>query len=288
MVLNFNDFLSNVILEELHPEIKNIVTSKTTNKAKQTQLAKKIKELSDKGEKTGIEGNMPKGSSRAYLKHDEPEEINIDGNKHHIRVGTKVAIRAALDKHHNKNEHDGLSLGQLQNRAENSDHWVNSSYRVLSKDDKGNYHTNHHSGIFPPLLDHDDNHEYSKVGHARDIKSKEFEHLTKTESHPKGISHKDFTQAMNRFHERNNGKYWERDKEHERHLDHIDEHPLVQKFQDYHGNTNHPPYDYQQKRNMGVFEHPDGTKHIVARDHGFDTDVQKAYTKARKNQIRGI
>jgi hypothetical protein len=98
---------------------------------------------------------------------------------------------------------------------------------------------------------------------------------------------------MNRFHERNNGKYWEGNEQHESKLDHVDEHPLVQKFQDYHGNTGHPTYDYQQIKNMGVFHHPDGPKHIVARDHGFDTEVAHAYRQARKNKytppvLRGI
>lgn len=288
MVINFNDFISNLVLENLHPELEHIIKSDV--KSKQTHLAKKIKELTARGEKTGIEGNMPKGSSRAYLKHEEPDDVTIDGKKHKLQVGTKVAIKAQLDAHHDKDKHDGLSLGQMQNRAENHDHWVNSNYRILTKNhETGHFHTNHHSGIFPPLIDHDENHhDWTKVGHIRDVKAPEFKSLTKTESHPKGITHKDFCESMNRHHERNNGKYWEGSKEHEAHLDHVDSHPLVQKFQDYHGNTGHPPYDYQQIKNMGVFEHPNGTKHIVARDHGFDTEVSEAYRTARKNQFRRV
>lgn len=67
-------------------------------------------------------------------------------------------------------------------------------------------------------------------------------------------------------------------------LDHIENHELVQKFHDYHGNTGNPPTDYRQKKNLGVFEHPDGSHHIVARDHGFNSEVQHAYTKARQKQ----
>ena len=42
---------------------------------------------------------------------------------------------------------------------------------------------------------------------------------------------------------------------------------------------------YQQIGNMGVWQHPDGSKHIVARDHGYDNDVESAYKAARKNHV---
>ena len=212
----------------------------------------------------------------------------LDGKDAHIHTGTKVAIRAALDKHHNKAEHEGMSLGALQNKAEGGDHWVNHNYRMLTHEpEKGanHYSSNKEDGIFPPLLDHDhEHHEWSHVGHARDIKPGEFNKLTKTKEHPKGISHKDFTGAMDRFHNRNNGKHWISAPAHEAHLDHVDKHPLVQRFQDYHGNTGHPPTDYHQKKNLGVWEHPDGSHHIVARDHGFDTEVADAYSKAHQKK----
>ena len=176
-----------------------------------------------------------------------------------------------------------MSLGQLQNNAENGDHWVNQTYRILRHDTEhpGNYHSNKESGIFPPLIDHDDTDNWSHVGHAHDIKAGDFRKLTKTQSHPKGISHAEFMAAMDRHYDKSNGRYWDRDKEHEKHMEHISDHPLVQKFQDYHGNTGHPHHDLRQLKNMGVFHHPDGSKHIVARDHGFDTEVQNAYKKAR-------
>lgn len=295
MLASFKDFMDGVIVEELHPELRDVVNSQASGVSKQTQIANKIKDLSARGERTGIEGNMPKGSSRAYLKHDSSHKIMLDGRPATIPVGTKVAIRANLDRYHNKRKHDGLGLGQLQNKAEAGDHWVNSSYRVLTEhpDKEGEFKTNHY-GIFPPLIEHDhDNHNWSKVGHAKDITTKDFKELTKTESHPEGISHKDFTDALNRFHESQNGRYHEGNSTWENRLDHVDEHPLVQKFQDYHGNTGHPPYDYQQIKNLGVFHHPDGHKMIVARDHGFDTDVAQAYVNARRAKsvppvLRGI
>jgi hypothetical protein len=289
MTIDFNTFIQSIILESLHPELQEIVKSSNKRVSKQAQIAKKIKDLTNRGEKTGIEGNMPKGSSRAYLHHDTPENIVLDGKPTKIKTGTKVAIRASLDAHHDRKKYDGLSLGAMQNKAEAGDSYANDSHRILTKDSKtGHYHTNTDGGIFPPLIDHDhENHEWSHVGHARDIKKSEFNKLTKCESHPNGISHENFCKAMNRFHERNNGKYWNRDHEHERNIDHVDTHPLVQKFQEYHGNTGHPTYDLQQIKNMGVFEHPDGSKHIVARDHGYDTDVASAYTNAMKIKYNG-
>lgn len=293
MITRFKDFLENLVAEELHPELHSIVSGGETGVSKQTRIANKVKELSSRGEKTGIEGNMPKGSSRAYLQHDTGHKITLDGKPAIIPVGTKVAIRSALDKHHKKHEFDGHSLGELQNRAEGGDHWVNQQYRTLTHHEGDHFKTNEH-GIFPPLIDHDhEGHQWSKVGHAKDINAGDFKNLTKTESHPEGITHKDFTRALNRFHEQNNGKYWGGNKQSEAHLDHVSEHPLVQKFMDYHGNTGHPTYDYQQIKNLGVWHHPDGSKHIVARDHGFDTDVAKAYQKARKSKfvptvLRGI
>ena len=59
MITNFKDFLDNVIVESLHPELQDVILGGASNKAKQTQLANKIKELKARGETTGIEGNMP-------------------------------------------------------------------------------------------------------------------------------------------------------------------------------------------------------------------------------------
>ena len=137
MVSSFKQFIEHLIIENLHPELQHIVTSKSEDK--HSEMANKIKELVDRGEPTGIEGNMPKGSSRAYLPHKDTEKITLDGNPENIRVGTKVAIKARLDKFHDKKSHDDLTLGQMQNKAENSDHYVNSRYRILTKNNDGSF-----------------------------------------------------------------------------------------------------------------------------------------------------
>ena len=286
-ITNFKNFLDNVIVENLHPELQNVVLGGASNKSKQTQLANKIKDLTARGEKTGIEGNMPKGSSRAYLQHSEPENVIVDKKIVPMKVGTKVAIRATLDKHHDATKHDGLGLGALQNKAEGGDHWVNDHYRVLSDKGNGHFETNTDHGIFPPLIDHDHrDHQWTKVGHARDVKSSDWKKLTKTEDHPNGITHKEFVDTLVRFHNRNNGKHWEGSAAHEANLDRVEQHPLVQKFIDYHGNTGNAPHDYRQQKNLGVWKHPvTGEEHIVARDHGFDHEVQGAYRDANKKHM---
>jgi len=289
MIYSLREFLDNLIYESLHPELQSIVTQKTNpyGTSKQAQLTKKIKELSAQGERTGIEGNMPKGSSRAYLPIKEKENITLDNKPTQIKTGMKVAIRATLDKHHDRKKHDGMSLGQMQNEAEGGDHFVNSNYRIITKDHRtGHYHSNSESGIFPPQIDHDhDNHEWSHVGHVDKINNSMFHKLTRTESHPKGIRHLDFNRALRRAWDRDNGAHWDLGHEREKHLDHIESHPLVQKFLDHQRNMGMPPHDYQQMGNMGVWTHPHtGEQHIVARDHGFSENVMIAYREARSNK----
>jgi len=295
--ITFSNFINNIITENLHPELRSIITSDAPSDRKHAATVKKIKDLTTRGETTGIEGNMPKGSSRAYMKHRETHKTTVDGKPAEFHVGTKVAIKSPLDKHHQAGIYDDMNLGQLQNHAENDDHFVNSQYRILTKVETGrgdntthHYETNHERGILPPLVDHDDkSHHWGIVGHARDLKKGEFRELTKTPEHPQGISHKDFYEALVRNHDRAHGKYWrdgdtgQQARERKAHSDKIDNHPLVQKFRDHQDNTGMPPHDLG-KRNMGVFEHPDGSRHIVARDTGFTTRVQHAYKNARVNQ----
>jgi hypothetical protein len=281
------DFLNSILLESLHPELQAIAAASHTPAAKQTMLAKKIRELSARGESTGIEGNMPKGTSRAYLKHQAAHPIKVDGQDTSIPTGTKVAIRCTLDKHHDK-EYFGGNLGNMQNEAENGDGHANYHYRVLTETRRGEYETNE-AGIFPPLIDHDyENHGWSHVGHASNITRGEFPKLTKAEGYPKGITHGEFCETLERFHNRNNGRHWKESDEREAHLDHIEQHPLVQKFIDYHGNYAAPPHDYRQIANLGKWKHPiTGEHHIVARDAGFSSNVAEAYMKARLKRLRG-
>lgn len=281
---NFNEFIKSIVMESLHPELRNVIEQPNSAKNKKTLVINKIKELSARGEPTGVEGNMPVGSSRAYIKHSDPLHVKIDGQIHPVQFGTKIAITSKLDKYHDKNEHDGMSLGQMQNYHENYDYYVSKRYRVLSPSENENnsFITNHEHGIFPPLLNHDsEHHNWSDVGHVDDISKKKFKELTKTPQFPNGIKHEDFVDALKRDHNLSNGKHWRRTPDEERHLDTICEHPLFHKFVQYHRDTGNNPYDYEQIKNMGVWTHPNGKQFIVARDHGFTNEVANAYHTAR-------
>jgi hypothetical protein len=267
--------------ESAHPEIQEILKM-PHSKQKPKIIKQKLDDLQKRNETSGIEDKMPKGSSRAYVKESSQTPIHVDGQKTHMHTGYKISIRAPLDTHHDHVKYDG-SLGQLQMREENGDHFVNQNYRVLTH--KGNHHfkTNTESGIFPPLLDHDEHHDsWSHVAHVDNITSKNFREATKTDTHPKGISHMEFFTSLHRAWNKDNGKWWSQSPETEQHHDHIESHPLVQKFLDHQRNFAMPPNDYQQTGNMGIWTHPvTGKKHVVARDHGFTKLAQDAYHDAR-------
>jgi len=284
MTISFSDFLSSMVTESLHPELHDVISTPSGGRAsKQSLVVKKIKELTSRGIETGLEGNTPKGSSRMYLPHKEAENITIDNKPASIKVGTKVAIKTPMERFHDHRQYAGMGLGQMQNDVEHNDWYVNKQYRVLTHGDKeGEFHTNE-DGIFPPLIkaDHDNNH-WSTVGHAENLTNASFKKHTVLPSHPEGIGHMDFYRALAREHERDNGKYWEREPETESRLDHVSTHPLVQKFLSHQRETNTPPTDYMNIQNLGVWHHPHGGSHIVARDHGYNNEVSEAYGAARR------
>jgi hypothetical protein len=290
MIRNFKDFLKTIIVENLHPELQDIIKQKSSDDdnqlKKQTLLSQKIFELNKRGEKTGIEGNMPKGSSRAYLQHQETHDAVVDGKPTKLKTGTKIAISASFDKFHKKEDYEGMSLGEMQNDAEAGDKQINSTYRILRgvSGKPNHFETNKNNGIFPPLIGHDDNNQWSHVGHVETMKGDDFRKLTVTKEYPKGISHNEFSKVLNRNFERSENRYFDQVPSVENYLDHLEKHPLIQKFKQYHDDTHHPAYDYGQLDNMGVWQHPDGSKHIVARDHGYNTKVAHAYHKAAKGQ----
>lgn len=282
MVKRFIDFIS----EALHPELHAIAALPMPPLNKKTLLANKIKELSERGEKTGVEGNMPSGSSRAYMRHADLHEAVVDGKNTSMRIGTKTTIHGPYDYFYRKTKHyQGLSLGQLQNEAENGDHYVNENYRTLTHTG-GNTFESNENGIFPPLIAHDDeHHNWSHLGHAANISESEFQQRTRCDTHPIGIKHKDFCTALERAWHQDHGRYHEQSVPRERELDHVERHPLTEKFLDYQRTMSYPPHDYRQIGNIGAWEHPHtGKIHIVARDSGFNAHIQDAYKAARDEQ----
>lgn len=227
------------------------------------------------------------GSSRLYMKLKEPENITLDGKPANIETGVKVALRPRSDliRRFKAGRRKGVlgntSVGAMQNEAENGDRYVNRQYRVITKNEDGTHSTNTERGIFPPLLDHDKkNHEWAHVGHTDDLTHKDFPELTKTESHPEGISHSDFMSVLHRDYDRLSGTHLPQSKDRESRMDEVEKHPLVQKFLNHQRDTYTPPHDYYNIENLGVWTHPHtGEKHIVARDHGFSEHVRDFYNR---------
>jgi hypothetical protein len=231
---------------------------------------------------------MPTGSARAYLKHSQPHHVIVDGKEAKLPSGTKVAIHGPLEKHHDAKAYGGHSLGAMQNKAESE---TPEHHRILSHvpgEPEHHLKTNH-NGIFPPLLNHDhEHHEWSHVGHVENISPKEFKDHTKTAEHPKGISHQDLHDSIERQYRSSHGQHWGNSTDPDtvkknKHLDHVDTHPLVRKFAAFHKEHN-APADYDQINNLGLFHHPDGSKHVIVRDHGYSHDVHGAYAKANRKK----
>lgn len=276
--MRYSDFVRSILTEQLHPDLLRVIREPKRISSTKAVLAKTIREISARGEKTGIEGNMPTGSSRAYLHIQEPKRIMLDGAPADIDTGMKIAIKSPNDKYHNSQNYDGHSLGELQNLAEHGDYYSRSRFHILTKNDDGTFTTNSEYGIFPPRLDYDHvGHQWAEVGHASSLTSKSFRENTKDQDFPNGIEHRDFVDVLRRSWDLNHGKYWKGSSETENRLDRVERHPLVQKFLDHQMSYASPPHDYEQMKNMGLFHHPDGSKYIVARDHGYNDQVRNAY-----------
>ena len=79
MTISFKEFIGQVILENLHPRLQAVAAKVGSYKKKQTEFVNTAKDIIKSGEKTGMEDNQPKGSSRAVAIHTEPHSIHLDG-----------------------------------------------------------------------------------------------------------------------------------------------------------------------------------------------------------------
>lgn len=264
--------------EALHPDITKAIEDENVI-GKTDRIINTIHSLKDAGHDPGITSDIGKGSSRIYMRAKTPEKIIVDGKPHDVPYGVKTAVSSWVDGHMDKKESGHDSMGRMHNAFENGNSSINKEHRVLAKNDDGTYSYNPH-GIFPPLLDHDEkNHNWSKVGHARDIDYSDFQKNTVNDDYPDGIEHEDFHNALKRKYESDRGKYRAYNDRHEKSLDHAEKHPLTQAFISHQVKYGAPPYDYHLE-NLGVFRH-DRKNHIVARDHGYSEDAQNVYAAAR-------
>jgi hypothetical protein len=284
-MLSFSEFMNSeyVFTEELHPEITSALDSGTSSNHKLNHITKTIRGLIKNGHDTGLEDSKPKkGSSRAVFFPKDKHKLNLDGHDTEMHHVVKVAFPGTLDKHN----HSGKLLGEHQNAVE-SDHFTNHHYGIIRKKDHGSgYETNHEGGVLAPMLgSHEDDH-HVHFGKVHPLKGSDFKDLTKTPSHPKGISHKEFHEAMMLHHDDAHGTARHVSSVDRKRIEHNQTHPLVEKMNDFAQTTGNHPGD-MRPANMGIWHHPvTGSKHIVMSDYGFSHDVAKHYQDARKNQMK--
>lgn len=281
---SFSDFLQTTVLqlsEEIHQEIKKIMNDDSYNRSsKLNRITKKLRDLNDRGEDSGIENSTPKkGSSRAVFFPKEDKPATVDGKPVKLKSAVKIAFKGTLDPYTGSHK----LLGEHQNEVE-SDHLIRDTHGMLSRDHEGNYHTNEH-GVLAPVLDHHHDDHWIEMGHARNMSKADFRNATKTEKTPKGLDFDHFhNHIMNQWDEAH-GRPGTRHVP-ESAVDDIESHPLHDNVMDFIHNTDNHPADLV-RGNWGIWRHPvTGKEHPVIRDYGFSKDISKLYHQASKNKYK--
>jgi hypothetical protein len=270
------------IEEELHHSLQHVLDHPSmASSSKLKFLTNNIRAALSRGDETGLQDAKPKkGSSRAVFFPKDEHKLTLDGVKTSMPSVVKVAFPGQLDKY-NKS---GKLLGEHQNLVE-ADHFTNQHYGMIRHDPHtGEYHTNHDFGVLAPMLGAHDEGHYIHHGRITPIGKGDFHRLTKTPEFPKGISHTEFHEALMHHHDLAHGRAYP--SVYSDHLEKIQDHPLVDKFQRFVADTGQHPGDLS-KRNMGIWKHPvTGKEHIVASDYGFNGDVAQHYEQARGDMYK--
>lgn len=283
--LDFYEEHYQILSEELHKHLQSILdepeTSSTSLDASQkmNRFTKAARGLIKKGEDTGLTEDKPKkGSSRAVFFPKEDKPVTIDGTPTKAKTVVKIAFPGHLDRY--RKYHERL-LGEQQNDVE-SDPFTSNTHGMLRENDDGTYSTNPH-GVLAPVLGRHPDHHYLEMGHVSPMKKSDFQRLTRTESHPKGIKFDEMYDALNReYHNAHGSTYYSgkkvSDEEHER----IMRHPFVEHMNNMMNDTAFHPADINPK-NMGIWRHPvTGAEHPVISDYGYTTQIAREYAKRRQ------
>jgi hypothetical protein len=280
-----DDAYTEALNEELHPELKDILHDEVNNKWNQklTRISKKMRELTGRGENTGISGDKPKkGSSRAVFFPTSPKKLKIDGRDTDAHTAVKIAFKGQLDNH----TEEKRTLGEHQNEIE-ADHFIRQHHSILSHNQHtGEYETNP-NGVTVPVFDNHEDHHWLETGVARDMTKKDFKEATKLPSHPKGL---DFDKFHNKLVNDHNIAHGGRGIHHltPEEEQHIESHPMYENVTDFIHNSDNHPGDLR-KQNWGMWKHPiTGKEHPVIRDYGYSNTISKLYTKARRNMANII
>lgn len=278
----YESSFDSIITEELHPEIKQILTSNDIEPEHRfTVLTRKIRQLIRNGQDTGLTDDRPKkGSSRAVMFMSEPHRAIVDGRETEIPHVLKMSFNGSLDKYR---DNDTQLLGDLQNHHEID----NREHSMLVEVGHNRFETNP-NGFLPPILDFHDYGNWMSVGKISPLVAGKFRELTKTPDFKRGISDREFRISLQHHVAAAHGDrlpswFYEIP---ESKAEDLGEHPLVNKALNFCVESNTSPNDFA-RRNMGIWTHPlTGNQHIVAADAGFSNDVLKAYVKARQNQYK--
>lgn len=272
-----------MINEELHPDIKNVINNENIPAHhKHKAMASLFRSLLKNGVDTGLQDGKPKkGSSRAVYFPKDADDITIDGTPSKMKSVLKIAYPGTLDKYNDS----GMLFGEHQNIAEAS-RFVQHTHGMIRQEDDGSYSTNEHGVLAPVIHAHPEGH-YLHMGQIDPVKEGDFRKHTQTPEFPKGISHKEFYDAVNQHYAESHGRNHNGSTSDER-LEQVHEHPLVQNTIDFVNLTGAHPVDFD-KRNMGVWTHPvTGKKHVVLSDYGYNTGLATEYTRARRKQAQVI
>jgi hypothetical protein len=296
-MLTFKELINqNYITEELHQKLKDVLNAAENNRDsseysklhqnKLNNFTKTFRGLVKKGEHTGLvspDGKKlvtKKGSSRAVIFPDEPKRIHVDGKEVDQPTAVKIAFPGSLDKYTG----DHRLLGEHQNAAE-ADGYAQQSHSILRETHPGHYETNP-DGVIAPVFDHHEDHHWVESGKVNNITKGRFKHLTKTESHPKGLDFDKFTDTLQHDHAQATGSRHYGNTTHEE-REHIRQHPLYDNTQDFVNNTDNHPGDLRIQ-NYGEYTHPVTGKSIpLIRDSGFNGFVHKLYNTARRKASLG-
>lgn len=290
-----------IIVEDLHPHLQEILDKPGETEdeyyerinrnpyssidpvtAKHTAFTEKVRKLINAGNDTGLESDKPKkGSSRAVHFLKEGKNITVDGVKTKVPSVLKIAFNGQLDKYKRNSER---LLGEHQNEAE-ADGYIQNHHSILRENPDGTYLTNE-NGVVAPVLSHHPDHHYLEMGQVRSMKAGEFTKLTKTSTHPKGLTFAKMKHVLEKEHADAFGQtHFTPPNMCQKEHDHILQHPLTREIQSLIHNVGFHPGDLSP-RNVGIFTHPvTGKEYPVISDYGFTNDVAKEYTERRKRHF---
>lgn len=269
----------NMLTEELHSELQAIMDSDTIpTGAKLTHLTSKARQLIKTGQETGLENAKPKkGSSRAVFFPRDHKTIILDGKETKIPTAIKIAFSGQLDPFTG----DSMLLGEHQNHVE-KDYLVQHHYSIIKHIRHNEYETNPKGILMPIISAHPDNH-YLEVGRCERMDSSSIRAYTKNEKFKRGLTHAQIYDTLNTDYVEAHGKYsvhYSVIKPTD--FEAIREHPHVENMIDMMHLSGMHPADLSPS-NMGIWVHPHtGVRHPVILDYGFNKEIGKLYTAARR------